>query len=114
MIYVDGRQRSTLSYNAGTARLSYTSGRFSDGRHMVRIIATDAAGNRGDESWKSHSACTKCARETERAGAPSRPFLLPFEGAPGACGEKGPRGRMVRLPVNRGVLAGPLCAGRQR
>ena len=51
-LYVDRRQRSTFLYNAGTDRLTYKSGRLSEGRHTVRIIATDAAANRGDESWK--------------------------------------------------------------
>ncbi len=51
-LYVDRRQRSPFLYNAATDRLTYKSGGLSEGRHAVRIIATDAAGNRGDEIWR--------------------------------------------------------------
>jgi hypothetical protein len=50
-LYVDGRRRTTFSYNTATDRLSYGSGRLSTGRHTVRIIAIDTGGNRSDESW---------------------------------------------------------------
>ncbi len=50
-LYVDGRQKGTFSYSAATDRLSYRSDRLSSGRHTVRIVATDASRNQGDESW---------------------------------------------------------------
>jgi hypothetical protein len=43
--YLGGQQRDTFSYDAGTDRLSYNSGRLSLGKHTARITATDSAGN---------------------------------------------------------------------
>jgi CSLREA domain-containing protein len=40
-LFVDGKKKSTFSYNRSTDRLTYTSGRLSFGRHTVRIVATD-------------------------------------------------------------------------
>lgn len=40
-LFVDGKQKSTFSYDAPKNRLSYTSGRLSFGSHTVKIVATD-------------------------------------------------------------------------
>ncbi len=50
-LYVDGRRKSTFSYSSATDRLKYRSGKLSEGRHTVRIVATDASRNTGDKSW---------------------------------------------------------------
>jgi hypothetical protein len=51
-LYVDGRGVSTLSYSSSTDRLQYTPRRdLSYGRHTVRVVATDAAGNVGRGQW---------------------------------------------------------------
>ncbi len=51
-LFVDGKKKSTFSYNRFTNRLSYVSGRLSFGWHTVRIVATDAAGNMEVRSWR--------------------------------------------------------------
>lgn len=43
-LYVDGRLKA-FKYNTGTDRLTTTSGKLSFGRHKVKIVARDAAGN---------------------------------------------------------------------
>jgi hypothetical protein len=48
---LDGRERAGFSYDAGTDRLTYNSGRISVGNHTVTITATDAAGNATTETW---------------------------------------------------------------
>jgi thermitase len=48
---LDGRERAGFSYDAGTDRLTYNSGRISVGNHTVTITATDAAGNDTTETW---------------------------------------------------------------
>lgn len=51
-LYVDGRRKTTFSYNRSTDRLSYTSGRLAPRRHTVKIEATDRASNVGTKSWR--------------------------------------------------------------
>jgi thermitase len=48
---LDGQERGTFSYDAGTDRLTYNGGRVSVGNHTVTITATDAAGNDAVETW---------------------------------------------------------------
>ncbi|MDQ4127604.1 MAG: hypothetical protein M3151_06625 [Actinomycetota bacterium] len=50
-LYVDGRNQSAFFYSSATDRLRYVNDRLPAGRHTVRIVATDAAGNTGDETW---------------------------------------------------------------
>ncbi len=49
--FLDGNRRSGFSYNAGTDRLKYTPRKLSYGRHKVRIVAEDDAGNVTTYSW---------------------------------------------------------------
>lgn len=51
-LFVDGRRKTNFSYNRTTNRLSYASGRLGYGRHSVRIVARDQAGNAGIKSWR--------------------------------------------------------------
>jgi hypothetical protein len=48
---LDGQERDTFSYDAGTERLSYQSGRLKYGKHTATITATDAAGNEATKTW---------------------------------------------------------------
>ena len=48
---VDGKPKSTFSYNADTDRLSYTSSKLSYSRHTVKILADDGQ-NTGTKSWR--------------------------------------------------------------
>jgi subtilisin family serine protease len=48
---LDGQQRDTFSYDAGTDRLSYESARLSLGKHTARITTTDQAGNAATRTW---------------------------------------------------------------
>ena len=50
--YLDGTARGAFSYNAGTDRLSYTSGKLSLSRHTVKVVARDAAGNVAIQTWR--------------------------------------------------------------
>jgi hypothetical protein len=50
--YLDGQARGTFSYDAGTDRLSFTSGKLSYARHAVKIVARDAAGNVSVQTWR--------------------------------------------------------------
>ena len=50
-LYVDGRRRTDFTYNAEENRLRHVADRLSYGRHTVRVVAVDEAGNRGAESW---------------------------------------------------------------
>lgn len=50
-LYVDGSRKGTFTYDTDTDRLRFTSGRLAYGRHAVRIVATDAAGNTGANRW---------------------------------------------------------------
>jgi hypothetical protein len=51
-LYLDGVARGSFSYNGGTDRLSYTSGKLSYARHTVKIVARDAAGNVAVQTWR--------------------------------------------------------------
>lgn len=48
---VDGRKITAFSYDRSEGRLSYESGRLSEGRHTVKVIAEDAQGLRDSRSW---------------------------------------------------------------
>jgi hypothetical protein len=50
-VYVDGRRRSTFSYDRARDRLSYGGGRMAYGRHTVRVVARDDVGLRTSRSW---------------------------------------------------------------
>jgi hypothetical protein len=47
---VDGAPES-FSYDPDTDRLSRTTGRLSYGRHSVRVVAKDGAGNVAERTW---------------------------------------------------------------
>ena len=49
-LYLDGA-RKTFSYDPATDRLSRTTGRLSYGKHRVRVVAEDAAGNVATRAW---------------------------------------------------------------
>ncbi len=49
--FLDGREMDTFSYAASTDRLTYQSARVSAGKHTVKIVATDAAGNDTIRTW---------------------------------------------------------------
>ncbi len=51
-LYVDGRRKTTFSYNRSTDRLSYTTGRLALRRHIVKIEATDRASNTAIRGWR--------------------------------------------------------------
>ena len=51
-LYLDGVARGAFSYDAGTDRLSYTSGKLSYARHAVKVVARDAAGNVLVQTWR--------------------------------------------------------------
>ena len=51
-LYLDGVARGAFSYDAGTDRLSYTSGKLSYARHTVKVVARDAAGNVAIKTWR--------------------------------------------------------------
>jgi thermitase len=48
---LDGRARNTFTYNVGTDRFIYDSGRLPVGRHTIKITATDEAGNTYSRTW---------------------------------------------------------------
>jgi PKD repeat protein len=49
---VDGKVRK-VRYNAGTGRITWTPGKgMATGRHAVRLVVVDAAGNRTVKTWK--------------------------------------------------------------
>ena len=50
-LYVDGRRRGRFAYSRARDRLRYTTPRLSLGRHVVKIVAHDAAGNVARRSW---------------------------------------------------------------
>ena len=50
--YLDGVARGAFSCDAGTYRLSYTSGKLSYARHTVKVVARDAAGNVAVQTWR--------------------------------------------------------------
>lgn len=51
-LFVDGRRKTTFSYDRSTDRLRYTSGKLSYGWHTVRIEAKDAYNNSATETWR--------------------------------------------------------------
>jgi hypothetical protein len=50
-LYVAGKRITTFNYSAATDRLTYTSPRLTKGKKVMKIVATDAAGNVGAKSW---------------------------------------------------------------
>lgn len=56
LLYVDGRRKTTFSYNTATDRLSYASPRLSYARHTVRIVARDPQGLVGSRIWRFNVA----------------------------------------------------------
>jgi subtilisin family serine protease len=48
---VDGNRRNGFSYNGGTNRLTYTPPRLAYGRHKVKVVAEDDAGNVTTYTW---------------------------------------------------------------
>ncbi len=51
-LYVDGRRKGRFSYNSGTDRLTYRSGKLSYKRHTVQVAATDPSGNTIRKTWR--------------------------------------------------------------
>jgi hypothetical protein len=51
-VYVDGRRKGRFSYNSGTDRLTYRSGKLSYRRHTVQVAATDPSGNTIRKTWR--------------------------------------------------------------
>ncbi|HJQ28686.1 MAG TPA: S8 family peptidase [Rubrobacter sp.] len=51
-LFVDGKERTSFSYDQVGDRLSYTSTRLSYARHTVKIVADDEAGNTAIQSWR--------------------------------------------------------------
>jgi hypothetical protein len=49
-LFVDGVSRRNFSYNANSGTLSFT-GAMKEGRHSVRITATDPQANRTTRAW---------------------------------------------------------------
>ena len=50
-LIVDGKKQVRFTYNRSKDRLTYTTPRLKFGRHSVRIVAKDAAGNRIVKNW---------------------------------------------------------------
>lgn len=50
-LYLDGKRITTFSYNRSTDRLTYTSKKLSLGKHTVKLVARDAAGNVMVKKW---------------------------------------------------------------
>lgn len=50
-LYVDGKRKSTFSYNPSTGNLSHASPRLSKGVHTVEVAAADPQGKSAAESW---------------------------------------------------------------
>lgn len=51
-LYGDGRRKGRFSYNSGTDRLTYRSGKLSYRRHTVQVAATDPSGNTIRKTWR--------------------------------------------------------------
>jgi subtilisin family serine protease len=51
-LFVDGKEKTTFSYDQVWDRLSYTSPRLSYARHTIKIVADDDAGNTAIQSWR--------------------------------------------------------------
>lgn len=50
-LYVDGTKRTRFTYDRRRDRLRYTTPKLSLGRHVVKIVARDGAGNYARRSW---------------------------------------------------------------
>ncbi len=51
-LYVDGKRKTTFSYDRATDKLSYVvSGKLSYGKHTVKVVARDAQGKTTARSW---------------------------------------------------------------
>ena len=50
-LFVDGRRKTTFSYDRSTDRLAFDSPTLSFGRHTVKVEATDEAGNKATKTW---------------------------------------------------------------
>jgi thermitase len=51
-LFIDGKEKTSFSYDQVGDRLSYTSARLSYARHTVKIVADDDAGNTAIKSWR--------------------------------------------------------------
>ena len=50
-LLVNGAPRTNFSYNANSGTLSYTAGTMKEGRHSVKITATDPQGAKTSRNW---------------------------------------------------------------
>ncbi len=50
-LFLDGKRKTGFAYNQATGRLSFTARNISLGRHTVKVVATDAAGNVAARVW---------------------------------------------------------------
>lgn len=50
-LYVDGKQKTTFSYNRSTNKLNYLSRKLSYARHTAKIVVRDAQGRTTSKSW---------------------------------------------------------------
>jgi len=50
-LFVDGKKAARFSYNPTTDVLRATTGRLKVGKHSVKVVAKDAAGNRAAKTW---------------------------------------------------------------
>jgi hypothetical protein len=48
---VDGARKANFTYNPNSGALSFTSGPLGEGRHTVRVTATDPQGATTSRSW---------------------------------------------------------------
>jgi hypothetical protein len=51
-LFLDGKEKTSFSYNAETDKITYNSKRLSYGSHTVRIEAEDEAGNEASKGWR--------------------------------------------------------------
>ncbi|HET7272799.1 MAG TPA: S8 family peptidase, partial [Rubrobacter sp.] len=51
-LFIDGREKTSFSYDQVVDRLSYTTSRLSYARHTIKIVADDDAGNTAIKSWR--------------------------------------------------------------
>ena len=52
-LYVDGNRKTVFSYNRFSGALSHAAGPLKEGRHSVRIRATDPDGRTASRHWIS-------------------------------------------------------------
>ncbi len=50
-LYVDGKPKTTFSYDRATDRLAFASGKLSYGKHTVKVAARDAQGKATTRTW---------------------------------------------------------------